>query len=152
MKGGIGPTGQSRAIWGKDIWGMRRSIVPLSCSFLWLSLEQIPGQLVCPYNLTGQLAFFVLFYFVFLSLQTLNVEETASITVVCYPPPILKRLVFQLKACWISLISLTQINLISLTLDGPTENCLILLLQCASAAAGKPAFFSVGLLTEMQTI
>lgn len=56
------------------------------------------------------------------------------------PTPHFKRLVFQLKACCISLISLAQISLISLTLDVPTENCLILLLQCVSAA-GKPAFF-----------
>lgn len=123
------------------------------CGFL-LSLEQIPGQLMGPYILTSLLFCFLFFVVVCLfggSLGPLTVEETASITVVSSHPHF-KRLVFQLKACWISLISLTQISLISLTLDVPTENCLILLLQCVSAAAGKPAFFPMGLLTEMQTI
>lgn len=38
------------------------------------------------------------------------------VIVASFSPTHLKRLVFQPKACWISLISLTQISLISLTL------------------------------------
>lgn len=87
----MGQTGQPRAMLGKDphacpgvlfLFPLFPVVVPGADSWaVGVSLQfDRPACLFC----------FVLFCF--LSLQTLNVEETASITVVCYPPPILKDL------------------------------------------------------------
>lgn len=55
VPGALGHTDQSRSVCDADSTLVPRNIVPPSCSFLWLSLKQIPGQLVCLYSLTGQL-------------------------------------------------------------------------------------------------
>lgn len=119
---------------------MPRSIIPLSfvsCGCPW---SRFLGSWCVPTIWQASLPFLFCFILLFV-LANFKCGRNCKHHSCVLPTPHFKRLVFQLKACWISLISLTQISLISLTLDGPTENCLILLLQCVSAAAGKPAFF-----------